>query len=422
MGRRRRPAHALCRTAGVARSAGGPGTRDVYRGRECCGAGTGDDTTSSNRTEGCVARYDPAADYFPDKVQPRYARAFRVSYHKHYKVVRVATRDTAIGGNWAETLVLVQCGTPVPQLRGELAGARVVQVPVATLGFNEDSDLIRIKEIGFLDRVKAMGGGAVYDPELRRRWEDGRIEEIGYAYARTINIEAMVRHRPDLLILHTYGPETVDGLARARRVGLNAVPSLPWVETTQLAYAEWTKHHALFLNAEREANEWFDRVAGDYEALARRARAMPVKPTVFWGALDRNGIWQVERNGPEAALLADAGGINVLADPTAPTMVSRMSSESVLTLASRADFWFTSARRIDDPNLLVRLRPYAAVRDGCVFHYNQRVVEANNAYDWFETAVVRPDWVLADLVAVLHPELVPGWRSVFVGRTEIADR
>ena len=84
---------------------------------------------ATNITAGCVERVDPAADYFPDKVAIEDASTFSVEYRKSYKVVTI--KEVYAGGP-GERYVLVQCGTPVPRLEGELAGAQVVTVPLAS--------------------------------------------------------------------------------------------------------------------------------------------------------------------------------------------------------------------------------------------------------------------------------------------------
>src|SRR5206468_3707678 len=43
-------------------------------------------TREANITTGCVDRFDPAADYFPDKITVDSAQGFAVLYHASYKV------------------------------------------------------------------------------------------------------------------------------------------------------------------------------------------------------------------------------------------------------------------------------------------------------------------------------------------------
>src|SRR5437763_14838373 len=99
----------VCVVATTAQTAGGP---------------------AANVTAGCVDRFDPAADYFPDKLAIEDAVNFSVEYRRSYKVVTI--KGASAGGSH-ERYVLAQCGTPAPDPTGDLAGAQLVTVPLASL-------------------------------------------------------------------------------------------------------------------------------------------------------------------------------------------------------------------------------------------------------------------------------------------------
>jgi iron complex transport system substrate-binding protein len=65
-----------------------------------------------NLQDGCIADYNPAVDYFPEKVQFRHSVQLAVSYHKHYKV---ATFEPSIATQEKLRYALVQRGAPVPK-------------------------------------------------------------------------------------------------------------------------------------------------------------------------------------------------------------------------------------------------------------------------------------------------------------------
>ena len=82
--------------------------------------------------QGAVDEYNPDADYFPDKVEANWAKDWTVSYHGNYKLLHMGPVGDANAGS-RETYVLVQKGTPAPELTGNLADAYVIQVPIETL-------------------------------------------------------------------------------------------------------------------------------------------------------------------------------------------------------------------------------------------------------------------------------------------------
>jgi energy-coupling factor transporter ATP-binding protein EcfA2 len=121
----------------------------------------------ANLVHGCIDRFDPGTDYFPDKAAVEDAVNFSVTYQRSFKVVDV--RTAAAGSR--ERYVLVQCGAPAPSPQGDLAGAQVVRVPIASLysastthmallAAQEPAVLLLDEPTAFLDvlsRVELMG-------------------------------------------------------------------------------------------------------------------------------------------------------------------------------------------------------------------------------------------------------------------------
>jgi iron complex transport system substrate-binding protein len=52
---------------------------------------------------------------------------------------------------------------------------------------------------------------------------------------------------------------------------------------------------------------------------------------------------------------------------------------------------------------------------GQVWNNRKRITEAGGN-DYWESAVVRPDLLLKDLVSILHPELLPGYEQLYYKR------
>ena len=64
-----------------------------------------------------------------------------------------------------------------------------------------------------------------------------------------------------------------------------------------------------------------------------------------------------------------------------------------------------------------RLAEFAAFRDGQVWTSSNRMTDAG-ALDIYEQGVLRPDLVLADLIAIAHPDLLPGHEFTFYRRLQ----
>ncbi|MEQ9231691.1 MAG: iron ABC transporter substrate-binding protein, partial [Cyclobacteriaceae bacterium] len=55
---------------------------------------------------------------------------------------------------------------------------------------------------------------------------------------------------------------------------------------------------------------------------------------------------------------------------------------------------------------------FGPFRDDKVFNYSKRR-SPTGGFDFFESGYARPDLVLADLIKILHPELLPDYDMVY---------
>lgn len=357
---------------------------------------------TANVTRGCVERFDPAADYFPDKITVEDAANFSVIYHRSYKVVTVHT--SAAGS--LERYVLVQCGAPVPPLRGELTGAQVVRVPIASLYSASTTHLSLLVDLRRLEVLTGVSTKKfLIGDEILERANSGQVQE--YAPASVIDTELVVSQKPGLVM--TGGAASAE-LSVIRLAGIPVAANHEWLEPTALARGEWLKYMALFLNEERAGQRLYTEVKGRYRALSAHATAMPEdrKPTVMTGVSTRGDFVIAGGRSYVAALIRDAGGKYVWADNLAAGSET-IDLEAQLKRASAAEIWINGGGW---PNLaaMVKDEPryslFKAYRDGQVWVYERRV-NAAGANDYWLRAVSHPDLVLADLVKIFHPTLVP---------------
>lgn len=374
------------------------------------GAGCGaEDMGSAARAEGgareCPAGPGPAPEALADAGRLAHARGFSLSYHEGYKVLHV--HPPAERGGGRDVVVMVPCGSPEPPLTGGLEDAHVVQVPVRSLAANEDLTLTRARVLGLTDAIVAMGSGGVYAPSLRSRWETGDAAEIGASFHGPPRFEVLLEIQPDITFLSTASLAEAEPLRRARELGLAAVPSISWVEPTPLGQAEWLVQVAAFFDAEEEARRRFAEIEARYQELADGAAGQESRPVVLWidptGAADR---WTTPATNWKRGAVLDAGGRTPFGGfDGEPTGV--VSSEEILAWGDSIDFVLTESIALDEPGSGGALESLRAFRTGHVYSVHRRARPEHNAYDWYESAVVEVDRVLEDLVALLHPELLP---------------
>lgn len=363
----------------------------------------------TNLTGQCVAAYDPQVDYFPDKATITEAVSFRVTYHGHYKVVDFAPR---IGSHEVVRYLLVQCGTPLP---AGYADARVVRVPVSRFVSTKVEVADAFARLGVVDRLVGVNSmRPIVVPEILARYRAGQIAEVGTGTHSTIELAMAVM--PDLVF--TFYSAFADSNIHARlwEAGVVGVPLGDHFEPTPLGRSEWIKFLALFFNAERRASEEFEGLAARYRALQQRAASVGDRPAVILGGPSSRTRWGL--NGGQnylARLIEDAGGRYVWNSDSMRSL-DLADIEQIYELSAEASAWIgnaTGARTLDalvddDP----RMRAFGPVARRAVFN-SDKGRTSTGGYPLANESITRTDALLADVMQILHPELLPARELAF---------
>ncbi len=374
------------------------------------GAGQAAPPPTANLREECVEDYREGVNYFPEQVTVEHAVLFDVEYHDHYKVVRTSARgDYFTRISASDVYVLVQCGTPVPELTGSLNGAVVIEVPTMRIAVGNNEDFAAFHELGVADRLVAVGtppeSDNAWHPDLKALIDSG-VPVVGTSF--NMNLESVVAADPDLLVLLTWIGNQHDTLLRAREFGIPAVGQHLWLEPTPLARAEWLEFFSLFVNGESTANEIVSEIESNYEELATLV-AGAERPTVFAASIGSSV--NINSNDFVARYIEDAGGTNVLADPEGPLHPQPFTLEGVVEQAADADVWFSEfndqLERDGAP-----IDAFSATSEGSVISPAPAVPLSGTS--WFGDAIFNVDGVLADFIAVLHPDALPDHELVYL--------
>ncbi len=350
----------------------------------------------------CATAYDPTQDYFPDKVELDYATGFSVEYYRHYKVVTVdfpwKDADTAF------KYVLVQCGAPVPS---GIESAQVIEVPVRRVVALSTTHLPHLDVLG---EVEALVGVDQFDTvntaSVRQKIDQGDLQQ--FSSGGTVDLERLLEAEPDLVMAFATGSET-DSHRRLMQAGVPVAIVAEYLESSPLGRAEWLKFTALFFNREAEAEQVFGTIAEDYNALVQMTQELEQRPTVFTG-FSYDGTWYMPGGKSYAAqLLRDAGATYLWAD------IDRAGSlpldfEAVYDRAADADFWVNVSQDWFSKGDAIAADPrygeFLALQSGQVFNNNARL-NATGGNDYWEGGLINPHLVLADLIKIVHPDLLP---------------
>lgn len=362
----------------------------------------------ANLTDGCVDSYSAEVDYFPEKVELTQTDGFTVDYHNNYKLVTVGTPWP--GAESALEYVLVQCGTPAPD---GYDATQIIEVPVQSIATMSTSYLPFLDSLGELDALVAIDDVTYVNNEtVVEMAEAGELAQIGYGAG--VNIEQLLDLSPDIIMTYGSGSPDYDAYPVLLNAGLHAVVNAEWLETSPLGRAEWGKFIALFFNKEAQAESDFAAIAERYEALAAQAAAVEEKPTVLTDS-EYQGSWYVAGgNSFTAQYLADAGADYLWADDESTGGIP-LAFEAVYDRAAEADYWinvgfFNSLAEFEAAD--ARYADFAAFQNGNIWN-NNKTQNANGGNDYYESAVANPDVVLADLISIFHPAILPEHETVY---------
>lgn len=371
-----------------------------------CSTATDEPASGAITGDECITDFDPQADYFPDKVEVEDAENFHISYHGSYQVLTV---DEPFPGAESEDYVLVRCGAPAPELEGDLATAQQISVPVSSAFSSSTTHLPMFVELDRTDVVTGVAGADfVSGAEIRERIDAGEV--VDYAPGGTLNTERVIADGPDVLIT---GGMDDPGHAALREGGVPVVANAEWLEPSPLGRAEWIKMIGALTGAEAESAEAYAGIKESYTEVVDTVAGLE-SADVLPGTMSQ-GTWFMPAGGSYVGrLIADAGGTYPWDDAEGNESLE-LNFESVYAEAGRTPLWLVVNSWESVADAVTEVPQYGelvAVRDGQVWNAN-KALGPTGGNDYWERGVTRPDLVLADLAAILHPEAAAGHEFVF---------
>ncbi|MCR5270452.1 MAG: ABC transporter substrate-binding protein [Prevotella sp.] len=254
-----------------------------------------------------------------------------------------------------------------------------------------------------LDVVKGITGTKnLFNKEVRRRVKEGQIAKIGME--GNFDTELILSANPEVIFISPFKRGGYDAI---KETGITLIPHLGYKELHPLGQAEWIKFVALFTGQEQKADSLFRGIAERYHMIKKRLAEAAFKsvPTVFSGEMHGGNWYAVGGKNSLAQIFRDAGADYVIHDDNTGGVT--IEFEQMYATAANADYWrilnsyegdFSyQALKASEP----RNELFKAFRDKQVIYCNMKQMP------YYEKAPVMPDVILADLVAIFHPELMP---------------
>ncbi len=250
---------------------------------------------------------------------------------------------------------------------------------------------------------------------ILERVEQGQVTDLGSDVS--LNLELLIGLNPDLVIAFDVGTNGAQ-LNQIEQAGIPVILCADYLESTAMGRAEWVKFFGALFDKRELADSLFNEVQREYDALRDMASDVADRPTVLTGIPYDGGAWFLPGGQNWAAkLFEDAGGQYYWADDPSANWLE-LSFESVFDKARGADFWIGTASYDSKPSMMEgdeRYALFAPYENDKIYNYDQRL-NSSGGNDYFESGYARPDRVLADLIYILHPELLPDHQLYYYRR------
>ena len=341
------------------------------------------------------------------KNEVRYAKGFSIQNYDGYSVVTV--KNPWPKATKTYTYILKEKKGIVPD---SLKQNLIIPVPIKTIVVTSTT---HIPSLELLDEVNTLIGfphcDYISSEKVRARIDAGNIKELGNN--QDLNTEVLLDMQPHVII--GYGIDnknpTLDNLQKS---GLKVMLNGDWNEENPLGKAEWIKFFGALYGKQKQATALFTKIEKDFLKTIKIAKMAKTTPSILAGDMFEDR-WYLPRGTSWGSLLLKQANGNYLWQETSGTGSLSLSFETVFEKAKSADVWITSGQFSSLKEMTNSNPHYAefnAFKNKNVYSFSGKKGKTGGIL-YYELAPNRPDLVLKDLVKILHPELLIGYKPFF---------
>ena len=231
-----------------------------------------------------------------------------------------------------------------------------------------------------------------------------KVKDVGYD--SSLDYEALVVLRPDVVLLYGVSAENTALTAKLRELHLPYLYLGDYTEQSPLGKAEWLVAVAEIMGCRTQGEQMFSEIVERYNAVRDSVVRSANSPKVMFNTPYQEVWYMPSDDSYMVQLLEDAGGTYIYKGRNKTAGSVGISLEEAYMLVSETDLWLN----VGQCNTLDELResaPHfarcAVVERGDVYNNNARRTLAGGS-DFWESAIVRPDVVLEDMVNIVRGE------------------
>lgn len=331
-----------------------------------------------------------------DTLDLRYAENLKIVSYDGYRVATLRNPWDTL--EILHTYVLVGRDEPLPD---NLPQGTVVRVPLQKAVIYSSVHCGLMEELGALSAVGGVCDLRYIDlPYVKEGCRTGRIADLGSGM--NPDIEKLMALHPDAVMLSPF--ENSGGYGRLGKLDIPIIECADYMETSSLGRAEWMRFYGLLFGVVSKADSLFAEVDSCYNQLRKRASLSSSSLSIV-SELKSGSAWYVPGGcSTIGRLFNDACGRYAFAEDKHSGSIP-LAFETVFDKAGDADVWTIKYNRDRDMT-------YADLKADYMGYTGFKAFKTRNIYGcntakvpFYEETPFRPDYLLADLIQILHPEI-----------------
>lgn len=264
------------------------------------------------------------------------------------------------------------------------------------------SYIAMLDAVGQVDRIVAVSGiNYIANPYILAHKDS--IKDMG----PEMNYELLLGLKPDVVLLYGIGDAQTAVTDKLKELAIPYMYVGEYLEESPLGKAEWLIALSELTDSRDKGIDVFREIPKRYQALKDLTASVEQRPTVMFNTPWNDSWVMPSTQSYMVQLVTDAGADYIYKENTSNSSAP-IGLETAYGLIQKADYWINvgTASTLDElKNMNPKFADAKSVRDKTVYNNNLRIT-ATGGNDYWESAVVRPDVVLRDLIHIFHPELI----------------
>ena len=264
------------------------------------------------------------------------------------------------------------------------------------------SYIAMLDALGQADRIVAVSGiDYVSNPYIIAHKDS--IKDMG----PEMNYELLLGLKPDVVLLYGIGDAQTAVTDKLKELSIPYMYVGEYLEESPLGKAEWMVALSELTDSREKGIEIFSEIPKRYQTLKDLTASVEQRPTVMFNT-PWNDSWIMPSTKSYMAQLVNDAGADYINKENTSNSSAPSGLETAYGLIQKADYWINvgMASTLDELKAVnPKFTDAKSVREKTAYNNNLRLT-ATGGNEYWESAVVRPDIVLRDLIHIFHPELV----------------